>query len=341
MVTAGRRAFTIVELLVVIAIIGILVALLLPAVQQAREAARRLQCKNNIRQLGLAVQSYHDVFRCFPASGVVAPSAGYYDPRSGPQFSWIVLILPQIEQRPLHDQFDFQRSVFDQQQDPQAVHMESLLCPSDSAGGRFFTDTTLTRGRRFAKGNYAAFVSPFHVEFQNRFPGALVASPAQRLADITDGTSNTLLLSEVLTRAQHQDQRGAWALPWTGTTQLAFDMHDTTIAVDYQGSGYTPSPRSLGVTQPPNNRGPNIDMLYACPDPAGAQLENMPCDVWAAGTSRDYLSAAPRSRHPGGVNVVFVDGHVGLLPNSMDEFVMAYLIYVRDGQALDSSSYTF
>jgi len=170
-----RRAFSLVELLVVIAIIGILVALLLPAVQQARESARRLGCQNNCKQIGLAILNYNSAFGCLPASGIVAPPQGPYDPQSGLQFSWLLLILPQLEQTNLHDRFDSSRNVFQQRGDPQAIHVPSLLCPSDSARDRVFADEVLTAGRPFAKGNYAAFVSPYHVEYQNRFPGALVA----------------------------------------------------------------------------------------------------------------------------------------------------------------------
>ena len=151
----------------------------------------------------------------------------------------------------------------------------------------------------------------------------------------TDGTSSTLLISEVLTRAHTQDQRGVWALPWTGSSQLAFDMHDEVDPVNFSSGGYSPDPRSLGLTQPPNNRGPNTDMLYACPDPVGAQLERMPCNVYERGTPRDYLSAAPRSQHPGGVNVVYADGHVAFLNDGVDQLTMAYLIHISDGMALD------
>ena len=78
-------------------------------------------------------------------------------------------------------------------------------------------------------------------------------------------------------------------------------------------------------------------MLYRCPEPAEAQLSRMPCNEWAAGTSREYLSAAPRSHHPGGVQALFVDGHIAFLPNGIDQMTMAYLIYIRDSQVLNYS----
>jgi prepilin-type N-terminal cleavage/methylation domain-containing protein/prepilin-type processing-associated H-X9-DG protein len=342
MKTVRHRGFTLVELLVVIAVIAILIALLLPAVQQAREAARRLECQNNVKQLALAVLNYETVFRRLPASGIVEKSdIGFYNPRSGNQFSWIVLILAQLEQSPIYDSFDFRRTVFEQPKDPQAVQIPSLLCPSDSARGRVFRDASLTVGKEFAKGNYAAFVSPYHVEYQNRFPGALIGGLPQPLSKITDGQSNTLLLGEILTREHREDQRGAWALPWTGASQLAFDMHDMTSPVDLAGGDYIPNPASLGATQRPNTQGPNVDMLYACPDPASAQLERMPCNVWQPGTGFDYLSAAPRSWHVDGVNVAFLDGHVAFLPDGVDQYSMAYMVYIRDNEPVNPGNHTY
>ena len=328
-----HRGFTLVELLVVIAIIGILIALLLPAVQAAREAARRMQCRNNLKQLGLAVHNYHDSFKVLPASGIVRPSSTAYYPRSGQMFSWIVLILPQLEQGNLHDRFDFGVSVLNQGLDPQAQHIDTLLCPSDSASDRFFVHATFTAGKRFAKGNYAAFVSPFHVESQNRFPGALVANCPQNFASITDGTSNTVMITEVRTRKHPEDQRGAWALPWTGSTQVSFDMH-VPRGWSWGGTGYDPSSASLGWTQRPNSQLSFGDRLYACPDPAGAQLTKMPCSE--VDPAAAWYSASPRSRHPGGVNAVYADGHVGFLPDNVDEFTMAYLVSIHDGKVVEA-----
>jgi len=338
-----RFGFTLVELLVVIAIIGVLIAMLLPAVQSVRESSRRVSCLSRISQLGKAVLAYETSVGSLPASGLVDRSPTISGPiweirmRSGKMFSWIVLILPQLEHESLYNHFDQNKSVLDQslEADPQATPIPELLCPSDWAQGEYFVHAGLTAGRRFAKGNYAAFVSPFHTDLQDHYPGAL-GRPKKKLTEIIDGLSHTLLLSEVRARAHEEDQRGAWALPWTGASALAFDMHH-----DYRApsSTFTPWDISLGWTQTPNHTKNAMDMLYSCPDMADAQMDKMPCGVWQVSGVWHYLSAAPRSRHPGGVNVFFLDGHGGFLPNDVDEYVMAYLISANDQQVVDVTDY--
>ena len=327
-----RRAFTLVELLVVIAIIGVLVSLLLPAVQAAREAARRTQCINHLKQLALGVQNYSDTFNCFPASGIVDTTQAQYESRSGTMFSWAVLILPFIEQKNLYEQFNFNTSVLNQaSSDPQATVLNVMLCPSDAGRGRYYQDSSFTNNKRLAKGNYAAYGSPYHLENQDTYLAALTSHATNRAGTFTsEGTSNTILLSEVRTLDHRQDQRGAWAIAWNGASLLAYDMHHLGAA----GGGYVPDPASIGQAQPPNNQGSNLDMLYNCPDPANAQLRRMPCNVWQSGGSFEYLSAATRSLHPMGVNAAYVDGHVSFLRDSIDEYTMAYLISIQDGQAV-------
>ncbi len=328
----SRSAFTLVELLVVVAIMGILMALLLPAVQGAREAARRMTCVSNLKQLGVAAINYQSQHNKLPPSGIVGGPPDEFDPRSGNMFSWVVLLLPFMEQQPLFDRFDRSISVLEQPDDPQAAPIPIMLCPSDSAAGRFFVDEELTGGKPFAKGNYAAFVSPFHIDLQSRFPGALVRF-GQKTKDIVDGTSQTLMFSEVRTRAQPRDQRGAWALPWNAASLLAFDVHHD---LGDDGSETFEAYRGLlEWTQRPNNDGNNIDVLYACPDEADAQLNRMPCATWEEGTQTAYLSAAPRSNHPLGVNVIFVDGHGGFLSDDVDEVAMAYMISANDGHFVE------
>jgi prepilin-type N-terminal cleavage/methylation domain-containing protein len=143
-----RCAFTLVELLVVIAIIGILVALLLPAVQAAREAARRTQCGNNLKQLGLAVHNYHDTYKSFPISYGTADTAGAQYNANNTGKSWFVGILPFIEQQPLHDQIVFNVPL--NWTDPTTnlqpntvvamTVLEAFLCPSDGTNRKGLMD---------------------------------------------------------------------------------------------------------------------------------------------------------------------------------------------------------
>ncbi len=248
-----RLGFTLVELLVVIAIIGILVALLLPAVQAAREAARRTQCKNAVKQTALAMLNFESAKGGLPpiseyqaqnpgaAAGsqlIVNPPQANVIGTPGAMISWIVPTLSYMEEQALFDQINPAQPIDNQVNaanvaiDPQAVEVSSLFCPSDNASGRFFQATgsgglgsqAFNRSRRFAKGNIAAYTSPVHVECLRQFRGAIAEEP-QRLSKITDGTSKTLLLGEVRTRENQEDVRGVWALGIPGATLLAADMH--------------------------------------------------------------------------------------------------------------------
>src|SRR5690606_16495866 len=130
-----RSGFTLVELLVVIAIIAILIALLLPAVQQAREAARRVQCKNNLAQLSLAVQNYAMAHQVLPP-GCVNPTGPIRSEPSGYHYSWIVQLLPYIDEANAFNKFDFTRSVYDPQHYRVASHRIAVLtCPSTGVAG--------------------------------------------------------------------------------------------------------------------------------------------------------------------------------------------------------------
>lgn len=338
----SATGFTLVELLVVIAIIGVLVSLLLPAVQAARESARRTQCKNRLKQISLAVMNYESARNRLPAAGAYAPRGeSVYevlspedlrvDLRSGVNTSWIVEVLPFLEEAALHDQFDESNHVTDNEAQPQSRQPASLLCPSDEARYRSFRSPEDWGAGPvdFGKGNYAAYASPYHTD-AFYFSGPMSHFGSQ-LREMTDGLTTTVLLGEIRTRDDQEDQRGAWALPWSGASLLAFDLHALPVNGRYATDrvSYIPNPRSFGVTQPPNSRQP--DVLYECGDLVSEVVEGLPCtDVW-----KGYISAAPRSLHPGGVNVAFLDGHVTFLPNDVDELSMLQMVRMNDGEVIE------
>ncbi|MCY2989921.1 MAG: DUF1559 domain-containing protein [Planctomycetota bacterium] len=193
MARAQRAAFTLVELLVVIAIIGILVALLLPAIQSAREASRRSQCGNNLKQLGLGFHNFHDVLRQFPAG-----SLGAYNWTCGPQsIGPLVMLLPYIEQATLFDKFDINQNFAATVNAALAARSPaSFLCPSypGPATGNayhycgfpgFTAGVTCYLGVKGYSNNPTATQK-----------GAFGVDSKTRMADITDGTSNTFLFGE-------------------------------------------------------------------------------------------------------------------------------------------------
>ena len=215
-----KRGFTLIELLVVIAIIAILIALLLPAVQQAREAARRTACRNNMKQLGIAMHNYHDVFTMFPP-GMVSerdPSGtggtvvdGYIDRPEGASWGWGAFILPYLEQAPLYNAMDvgnvplYNVAILEPAPQLPDTSLSVYLCPSDTVptlnnrssfnNNRFGRDLVASSNYHAAFG-HARVRAPRRSDHDAVFTGVFGFDSNTRIRDITDGTSNTVLVGE-------------------------------------------------------------------------------------------------------------------------------------------------
>lgn len=257
------RGFTLIELLVVIAIIAILVALLLPAVQQAREAARRSSCKNNLKQLALALHNYEST------CGLLPP--GYlhkFDPAgSGANhmgFSWGCMILPQLEQKNLYSLFDFDVPVFDVSQlVPREQRISAFLCPSDpySAGTYVVRDDEATPVEQYSAASYAANWGPSTAtvnldDTPLRSVGVFYRNSRTRFRDITDGLSNTLFLGErtngplpATTAGGHQLFETAWAAAVRDIDEPA-DDHGHMVLFETQFRPNQPGTDDKGLSAP-------------------------------------------------------------------------------------------
>jgi prepilin-type N-terminal cleavage/methylation domain-containing protein len=358
-----RRGFTLVELLVVIAIIGVLVSLLLPAVNSAREAARRISCKNNIRQLALAVINFESAHGALPSGGwlsVPDPSQtcqldsdyvessvmnGCFDimGQRGPGVSWIVSILPYLEEQPLYDQFDFGVRLAEQSTangiPVYSRTIGSLICASDNAANsanykgralRMSTSGIATYG--FGKGNYAAYMSPVHMNMFKARPGALGGfkvgqQVGQKLRRVKDGLSKTALGSEVRTLNEDWDSRGVWAAPFPGGSIIGVNFHD--VSPSNTDPIYRPDPNQIQNVRMPNTMDRNADQIISCLRPAVARAARMPCK------NMQSVYGVPRSLHPGGVNLVLLDGAVGFMSDDIDQYVYAFMVCVNDGRVTD------
>jgi len=198
--------FTLVELLVVVAIIGILVALMLPAVQAAREAARKASCKNNLKQVGLAVHHYHLCLGSFPPGYVYKPH-----PRGNQAgFGWAALVLPYLEQEAVYRQFDFRVPIFHPiNRVPRERHLAVYLCPTDPITERQFVKMGASSPERYAMASYVGnFGSPDLDLTPDCSDGVFSRNSATRMADVTDGLSNTLFVGERVNGVRLRGSRG-------------------------------------------------------------------------------------------------------------------------------------
>ncbi len=333
-----RHAFTLIELLVVIAIIGILIALLLPAVQKVREAANRMKCANNLKQMGLAVHNYESSYGTLPPGAGPLPTHDN-DWANDSRASVQALILPYIEQSNKYNQFDF---TYEINSDPHNARARSqdiniYLCPSDPSTAAFEVEdgAPAAPGRSNYFGNigasaYSGNLDPstaglFNFESNQKVFNKHGQLISVRIAEIADGTSNTAMFAEV--------KRSNSAT--TGFIGKAIDLQDETafgFPSFTQASDLTPSDPQCGKRP---SAGSN-DILYAglkyyrnlistsvythTRTPNSPQGDCIDSASRAGDGMARYLAAhiAARSYHPGGVNVCFADGSVRFIQDGID-----------------------
>jgi prepilin-type N-terminal cleavage/methylation domain-containing protein/prepilin-type processing-associated H-X9-DG protein len=311
------RGFTLIELLVVISIIAVLIALLLPAVQSAREAARRAQCINNMKQLGLALHNYQSVHEQFPIGVYRDPTTGLNLP-SGYKATFVVGLLSFIEQTNLFSSYNM-NLLFNATANSttRLTRIQAFLCPSDEA--QIFNQVS---GTTFVpmdmKGSYGLNWG-INTYWDQGFGDGKVAAPfymsyGARFAAITDGTSNTLAMMEMRQAPSPNGNPPA-------IDRRARLWNDD--SVNYQISTH------IG----PNSRAPDYGVCVNDPGNGLPCLTNL-----SSGDSRSFYMGS-RSRHPGGVNVLLCDGSVRFTKDTIGMSVWQAISTMNAGEVLSSDQY--
>lgn len=328
-----RGAFTLVELLVVIAIIGILVALLLPAVQAAREAARRTQCNNNLKQLALALQNHHDVERRLPPGGARDQPPLFGKTASSWGSSWMVYLLPYIEETAMYDRWQFygDSGVFNANNIAlrSGKPMTAYQCPSSPLVQTARSQTTTAAVNYVAISGAANGTIPGYVESricttsvygQISGGGVLYPNSETKFADMLDGTSNVIAIGEhadflMSKDGTRQDWRGSQ--PWGWSIGPA---RSSAIPPSYSAASDS-RPFNMTTVRYPVNQKRNW---------ANGNGDNNGTGVGNDGGNNIPLNAA----HPSGTNVAVCDGSVRFLSNSTPLTVLAQLATRDDGQTI-------
>lgn len=277
-----RRAFTLIEILVVIAIIGTLVALLLPAVQAARDSARRAQCTNNLKQVGLALLNFEGTEKAFP-SGYVSEFTSNGDD-TGPGWGWCSFILPQMEENAIFRVIDFKLPIEDARNGVRVANIPSFFCPTDSvprvwqAKRRDASGNPLEQICEVAASNYVGMYGTTEPGVDG--DGIFFRNSKVAMKDITDGSSNTIAVGE---RA-HQLGNATWVGSVTDAILFPEDENEIGQPHTEHSSGMVLGHAGEGIG--PGASGGDVNQFY--------------------------------SLHGEGANFLFADGHVTFLSADMD-----------------------
>ena len=312
-----RAGFTLIELLVVIAIIAVLIALLLPAVQSAREAARRISCVNNMKQIGIALHNYHDGNGVFPPGYCSfwrpdTGDAGTAEDDIGPGWGWASMILPQMEQPAVANAINFNLTMtFPANQTAQLLRVNSYLCPSDSTPvvvpvrNAANTQTIYTVGTS----NYVGMYGLGEIgEAPGRGNGMFFRNGRISFADVTDGTSQTIAVGERSHNLSH--------VTWTGRAVGGYLFKTSSFEGGTDQFAADPEESFTMILGPVGTK----DGLRTPNHPA-AHVE----DYW--------------SRHPGGVNFIFADGSVHFIKNTINPMTFRALATRSGGEVVSSDAY--